>query len=107
LRQPPDFIEQISDEQKSSEPIWARFWLSDSAMMVRKRIFKGLFYACSLFGVVFFLLMIGFAIASMGNSDFVAAAVGMLINSAFYVGLGLLFRRASLRVGRKDAFADG
>jgi hypothetical protein len=71
---------------------WARFFLTQPAASLGKRIFKGLFYF--FFGIGVFGGMAGLLVvlSERASADFAAAVTGMLIFIAFYIGIGLLFR---------------
>jgi hypothetical protein len=96
LRQPPTFIAHGAEMQvkpvATPQSRWARFFLTQPAASMGKRIFKGLFYF--FFGVAAFggMLALPFLFSERASEDLAATVTGLLIFIAFYVGIGLLFR---------------
>jgi len=96
LRQPPTFIAHGVEMQVKAavapQSRWARFFLTQPAVSMRKRIFKGLFYF--FFGVAIFAVVMAPLILFSGptHDDLAAVVTGLLIFIAFYIAIGLLFR---------------
>lgn len=88
LHQPPTFIPRDAEVAVAApQSRWARFLLTQPAVSVRKRIFKGLFYF--FLGIAMLSLP---AILISGSFSESEAAIGFIAFFVFYFGLALLFR---------------
>src|SRR5262249_24619480 len=98
LRQPPTFIERGAEKEvAAAQSRWDRFFLTQPAATVRKRIFKGLFYL--FFGFAVLGLPIPIIILFFEPSGEHETVPDMfsysLIGFGFYFAIALLFRRAA------------
>jgi len=96
LGQPPTFIPHGAEvEAAAPQSRWARFFLTQPAVSLRKRIFKGLFYF--FFGIaVFFQALIPSLLSSEFSTEQRSELVWIWLGtSVFYLGIALLFRRAA------------
>jgi hypothetical protein len=94
LDQPPTGIPQRA-EMKADAPQsrWARFFLTQPAVSVRQRIFKGLFYFFFVFAMLGVLLGLSIPFSEGPNRE--EAFIIFFFSTAFYLGISLLFRRAA------------
>ena len=94
LHQPPTFIPHGAEVALSApQSRWARFFLTQPAGSVRKRVFKGLFYF--FFGIAMLALpaTLGFSMFSGHFFEHYLEAVSFTVMYfVFYFGLALLFR---------------
>jgi hypothetical protein len=97
LRQPPAFIERGAEEVAAAQSRWDRFFLTQPAPSVRKRIFKGLFYLFFGFAVLGLPLpIIILFFEPSGERESVPAMLSYsLFGFVFYFVIALLFRRAA------------
>ena len=72
---------------------WARFFLTQPALSVRQRIFKGLFYFFFVFAMLGVLLALSTQFSEGPNKE--EAFIIFFFSTAFYLGIALLFRRAA------------
>jgi hypothetical protein len=92
LRQPPAFISHGAEPAVAApQSRWARFFLTQPALSLRKRIFKGLFYF--FFGIA--TLALPLAPTALFSADPGETATFWVVYFVFYLGLALLFRRAA------------
>jgi hypothetical protein len=93
LHQPPAFASRGAEVTAAApRSRWARFFLTQPAGSVRKRIFKGLFYF--FFGIAILALpVLPISLFSEPSRGVPLEAVSFLVvYFAFYFGLALLFR---------------
>jgi hypothetical protein len=92
LHQPPIFIPRDAEVTVGApQSRWARFFLTQPAGSVRKRIFKGLFY---LFFGTAMLVLVGIPISLFTEpSTDIGSPTIFVMGFGFYFGLALLFRR--------------
>jgi hypothetical protein len=95
LDQPPTVIPQRT-EVKAGAPQsrWARFFLTQPAVSVRQRIFKGLFYFFFGTAMVFALGTLGTPIALFSEERPETTEILQVLSFSFvfYLGIALLFR---------------
>jgi hypothetical protein len=91
LHQPPTFIPHGAEVTVAApQSRWARFFLTQPALSLRKRVFKGLFYF--FFGIAMLSLpTVPIALLSE-RRDTVEVVSFIVIYFVFYFGLALLFR---------------
>jgi hypothetical protein len=94
LHQPPTFIPHGAEVAVAApQSRWARFFLTQPAVSVRKRIFKGLFYFFFAIAIVYVPIAASLFFSEPSRAGEIL--LGLMSVFAFYFGLALLFRRAA------------
>jgi len=95
LRQPPALIPHDAEVAVAApQSRWARFFLTQPAASLRKRIFKGLFYF--FFGfAMFYLLTTPILLFSDVGEQLPVFVASIMAGIIVYFGVALLFRRAA------------
>ena len=92
LRQPLTFVARAAEaEVATPQSRWAQFFLTQRAVSVRKRVYKGLFYF--FFGTAVLMLLAG--LATLSGDTPLELFPGMLFAFGFYLAIALLFRRGA------------
>jgi hypothetical protein len=92
LHQPPTFIPHGAEVAVAApQSRWARFFLTQPAVSQRKRIFKGLFYFFFAVSLFYPLIWLFFSKPPLSQDTL----LDVVFASVFYLGLGLVFRRAA------------
>jgi hypothetical protein len=95
LHQPPTFIPHTAEAAVAApQSRWARFFLTQPALSVRKRIFKGLFYFFFIIAMLY-LPLTPILLFSEAGEEYPVLLVSFLVGFVFYFGVALLFRRAA------------
>jgi hypothetical protein len=98
LRQPPTFIARgAALAPGAPQSRWARFFLTQPAVSVRQRVFKGLFYL--FFGTAILILpmipLVYLSAPPLHDLPILVQLLSTLLGFGFYLVIALLFRRAA------------
>jgi RsiW-degrading membrane proteinase PrsW (M82 family) len=96
LHERPAFITHDAEVAVAApQSRWGRFFLTQPAVSMRKRIFKGLFYFFFAIAVLYAPVLPIVVSSESSGEDRSVLVLSFIAGFVFYLGLALLFRRAA------------